>query len=101
MIRRVSFEFIKTKYRELKIQLKTARGELPSSGEEMSKIRNEYFFVILIYLFIIIFTQENKYIVPRIQEVFRGDDGKLIDILLQIKNNEQESNFVYDVACTC
>ena len=77
------FQNYRTKNRESIGPLKTANGELVSSGEEISKILNEYFLTV--------FTQENMQEMPVSEQMFRANDNeKLIDIFINKEIVEQE-----------
>ena len=73
----------RTKSKDIIGPLKTADGELATTGEEMSKILNEYFLTV--------FTEENTQVMRNCEEIFRvGDDQKLIDITVSKEIVEQE-----------
>ena len=55
--------------------LKTEPGEIIESGEDMSKLLNDYF--------LLVFTRENQDTIPVREEVFQGEDNeKLRDVII-------------------
>ncbi len=58
------FNIYRTNTKERIEPLKTEAGEITESGEEMSKLLNDYF--------LSIFTRENQDTIPAGEEVFQG-----------------------------
>ena len=77
------YQLYRTKNRETIGPLRIGDGELVNSGEEMSKIMNEYFLTV--------FTQETVQDVPEAEQVFNGEENdKLVDIIITKDIVEQE-----------
>ena len=77
------YQLYRTKNRETIGPLRISDGELVNSGEEMSKIMNEYFLTV--------FTQETVQDVPEAEQVFNGEENdKLVDIIITKDIVEQE-----------
>ena len=77
------YQLYRTKDKETIGPLRAGDGELVNSGEEMSKIMNEYFLTV--------FTKETLHSMPGCEQVFRGEGGeKLIDIPITKEIVEQE-----------
>ena len=77
------YQLYRTKNRETIGPLKAGDGELVSSGEEKSKIMNDYFLTV--------FTQETLQDMPESEQVFNGEENELLtDITITKEIVEQE-----------
>ena len=77
------YQLYRTKNKETIGPLKAADGNIVSSGEEMSKIMNEYFLTV--------FTQEKVQDIPESEQVFNGEEAEMLtDITITKEIVEQE-----------